>query len=111
MNENIPNTEISSDDRLWVAIGYPIPILAILGLILDDKKNRPFIKFHSIQSIAFNLILFVVIFLLSFITFGFGAICAPILWLAVFWPAVDSYKGNYTQIPVLTDFMKKQGWV
>ena len=111
MNENIPNTDISSDDRLWVAIGYPIPILAILGLILEEKKNRPFIRFHSIQSIAINLVLLVAFFLLGSITIGVGCLFVPFIWLAVFWPAVDSYKGNYTQIPVLTDFMKKQGWV
>jgi len=45
------------------------------------------------------------------VTLGIGASCAPVLWLATLWPAFDSYNGNFTQIPVVTDFIKKQNWV
>jgi uncharacterized membrane protein len=102
--------EITQDDKLWAALGYIIPIISIILLFLEDKKNRPFIRFHAVQSIIFNIVLFVLIFVISFITLGLGAICAPLLWLVVFWPAYDSFQGHYTQIPVLTNFMKNQGW-
>ena len=59
----------------------------------------------------FNIAIFVAIVILSTVTLGFGAICAWVLWFAVFWPAVDSYGGKYTEIPVITNFMKNQGWV
>lgn len=105
------SAEPTNDDKLWAAIGYPIPLLPIITLLTEEKKNRPFLKFHAVQSIALNIVIFVVIFILSLVTFGFGAFCLWILWLIVFWPAYDSYKGNKTEIPIITNFLKKQGWV
>ncbi len=110
MTEQIPSTEITSDDKLWAALGYPIPLIAIIVLLMEEKKSRPFIKYHAVQSLIFNVVLYILIFIVSAVTFGFGAICAPLLWLAVLWPAIDSYRGNYTEIPLLTKFMKNQGW-
>lgn len=103
--------EISSDDKLWSALGYVIPIIAIIVLFIENKKDRPFIRFHAIQALAFNVVLWVLIFIVSLVTLGFGALCAPLLWLVSFWPAYDSFKGNYTELPVITNFIKKQGWV
>lgn len=100
--------EITSDDRLWAALGYPIPIIPIVILLMEDKKNRPFLRFHAVQSLALNVALYVVGIILSFT--GILACIAPLLWLITFWPAYDSYKGNYTQLPVITDFIKNQGW-
>ncbi len=102
---------ITSDDKLWAALGYPIPLISIIALLLEEKKARPFVKFHAVQSLVFNVALWVVIFVVSIVTLGFGAICAPLLWLATLWGAIDSYQGNYTQMPVITDFIKNQGWV
>jgi len=103
--------EITSDDKLWSALGYVIPIIAIIVLFIEDKKDRPFIRFHAVQALAFNVVLWVLIFIVSLVTLGFGALCAPLLWLVSFWPAYDSFKGNYTELPVITNFIKKQGWV
>lgn len=103
--------EITSDDKLWSALGYPIPLIAIIVLFMEDKKDRPFIKFHAVQSIAFNLILWLLIIIISAVTLGIGAICAPILWLISLWPAFESYNGKYLEIPVITDFIRNQGWV
>ncbi len=104
-------TEVSSEDRLWAAIGYPIPIIALIVLFMDDKKAIPFLKFHAVQSLGFNVVLWAVIMLLVTVTLGIGSLCAPFAWLITLWPAYDSYKGNYTEIPVLTNFIRKQGWV
>lgn len=103
--------EVTSDDKLWSALGYVIPLIAIIVLFIEDKKDRPFIRFHAVQALAFNVVLWVLIFIVSLVTLGFGALCAPLLWLVSFWPAYDSFKGNYTELPVITNFIKKQGWV
>lgn len=110
MSYQSASPDITSDDKLWAAIGYPIPIVALLVLFMEEKKSRPFIKFHAVQSLIFNVVVWVLIVLISTITLGFGALCAPLLWLVTLWPAFDSYKGNYTEIPVITNFMKNQGW-
>ena len=111
MSDQFGTTDITSDDKLWAALGYPIPLISIIVLFMEDKKSRPFIKFHAVQSIAFNIVLFAVIFLLSAVTLGFGAICAPILWFVWIWPAIKAYQGEYLEIPVITNFLKNQGWV
>jgi uncharacterized membrane protein len=103
--------DITSDDKLWSALGYPIPLISIIVLFMEEKKNRPFIKFHAVQSLVFNIALYILIFILSAVTLGFGAICAPLLWLATLWPAFEAYNGKYLEIPVITNFIKNQGWV
>lgn len=102
--------QVSSDDKLWAALGYPIPIISILVLLMEEKKNIPFLRFHAVQSIALNIAIWVLIILLITVTLGLAGICAPVLWLVTLWPAYDSFKGNYTEIPVITNFIKGQGW-
>ena len=108
MAEKTQTADITSDDRLWSALGYPIVLIAIIMLLLEEKKTRPFIKFHAVQSIILNIILFVLMIILGITVVG--AICAPLLWLVTLWPAIDSYRGNYTQIPVISNFVRNQGW-
>ena len=107
-NENQP--QASSDDRLWAALGYPIPIIALVLLFMEEKKDVPFLRFHAVQSIALNIAIWILIVILVSITFGIFGICAPLLWLVTLWPAYDAFKGNYTEIPVVTKFLKDQGW-
>lgn len=111
MTEQPVTPEITQDDKLWAALGYPIPLVALIVLLMEDKKARPFIKFHAVQSLVFNVAIWVLIFIVSAVTLGFGAICAPVLWLITLWPAYESYQGKYMDLPVITDFIKKQGWV
>jgi uncharacterized membrane protein len=111
MSDQFSSSDITSDDKLWSALGYPIPIIAIIVLLMEEKKARPFIKFHAVQSLVFNVVVWVLIFIISAVTLGFGAICAPLLWLVTLWPAWESYNGKYTEIPVVTNFIKNQGWV
>jgi uncharacterized membrane protein len=103
------NSEITSDDKLWAALGYPISPLAIIALLMEDKKARPFIKYHAVQSIALNIVLYVVItiFLVTIV----GALCSPFIWLILLWPAFEAYQGKYLVIPVITNFLQKQNWI
>ena len=109
MSEQFDSPEITSDDKLWAALGYPIALIAIIVLLMEDKKNRPFIRFHAVQSIVLNIALFILMVILGITVVG--AICAPLLWFVTFWPAYDSYKGNYTELPVISNFIKNQDWV
>jgi uncharacterized membrane protein len=100
-----------NNNKLLAALGYPIPPIALIVLLMEDKRNLPFLRFHAVQSLALSVVIFVAGIILSAVTLGFGAICTPLLWLVTFWPAYDSYNGNYTEIPILTNFLKKQDWV
>ncbi len=102
--------ETTSDDRLWAALGYPIPLVAIIVLLMEDKKSRPFIKFHAVQSIVANIAYFIVATILSTVTLGFGALCAIPLWLVFLYWAYQAYQGQDVKIPMVSDFIRKQGW-
>ena len=111
MTEQPVNPEVTSDDKLWAALGYPIVLIAIIVLLMEEKKVRPFIKFHAVQSIAANVVFFVIATILAVVTLGFGGICAPLLWLVFFYWAYKAYQGELFDIPVVTNFIKGQGWV
>lgn len=102
--------ETTSDDKLWAALGYPIPLVAIIVLLMEDKKSRPFIKFHAVQSIAANIAYFIVATILSTVTLGFGALCVVPLWLVFLYWGYQAYQGQMVNIPVVTNFIKGQGW-
>ncbi len=103
--------EITSDDRLWAALGYPIWIVALILLLIEEKQKRPFIKFHAVQSLVLNAAIVIVGAILTAITMGFGGMCYGLFWLVTIWPAIEAYNGKWLNIPLITDFIKKQGWV
>lgn len=105
------DSEITSDDKLWAALGYPIALIALIMLFVEGKKDRPFIKFHAVQSLALAVALFVISVVVSVVTLGFGGVCVPLIWLVTLWPAIEAYNGKYLELPVIGPFIKKQGWV
>ncbi len=108
MNEQTSSPDVSQDDRLWAALGYPISIIAVIVLLMDDKKNRPFIRYHAIQALILNLAMYVLMTVLTISVVD--TICAPFLWFVTLWPAYDAFRGNWTELPVITTFIKNQGW-
>ena len=107
-NEAVVDLEITSDDRLWAALSWiPIsplwPIFAIIALLLDEKKDRVFIRYNAVLSIATGVILIP----LSVITCG----CAALIYLVFFYWAYVAYQGQVVEIPFVTDFARNQGWV
>jgi hypothetical protein len=101
-------TEATVNDRFWAALSWiPItplwPIMAILALLLEDTRNRPYIRRHAVLSVATGIALIP----LSIITCGLGAL----LYLLFFYWAYQAYVGREVTIPVVTDWVRKQGWL
>ena len=96
--------EITSDDKLWVLLTYIFaPIVPIIILLMEGKKNRAFIRAHNAQALVWGIISIVV----GTITLGCGGL---IMWaIGVFW-GIKGYQGELVTIPVITDFVKNQGW-
>ncbi|MFQ5614092.1 MAG: DUF4870 domain-containing protein [Anaerolineae bacterium] len=106
---DMTNDDINSNDKLLAALSYPIGLVAIVILLVEDMKNRPFQKYHAVQALAVN----VVIVILS-IVLGWTVVlaCVPLLlWLVTFYWAYQAYQGQYFDIPGLTPFLKNQGWL
>jgi uncharacterized membrane protein len=110
MSEQTPNVaggDVTSDDKLWAALAYVFaPIVPIILMLMEDKKNRPFIKAHNGQALVLGILIIVVVPILAAFTCGIGAI----LWFIMLYWAYQAYQGKYVTIPVVTDFCKKQGW-
>jgi uncharacterized protein len=103
-----PTGDVTSDDKLWSLLSYIFaPLISIIVLLMEDKKNRPFIKYHAYQSLALGLIQ-VVLWALSFTCIT--AILGLILFVGQIYWGIQAYNGQYVRIPVLTDFLHKQGW-
>ena len=94
--------EITSDDKLWSLLGYIFGIVALIALLIEDKRERPFIKYHAIQA----LMLWVVTVLLSW------TMCLWVLpWAYGIYIGILAYQGQWSEVPVLTDFAVNQGWI
>jgi len=102
---NGPMMDTTSDDKLWAAlcyIPYVNPLISIIVLLMEDKKNRPFIKYHSVQSIVMGILAYVLL-----------PVCGVglLVGLYMLYLAYDAYQGNLTVVPAVSDFIKNQGWV
>lgn len=103
---------ITSDDKLWAALSYLLPpIIGIIMLLMEEKKARPFIKYHAVQSIVSSAAIAILGILITTVTLGIGGICFPLVWLVFLYWAYKAYQGEYVEIPWLTGFIKGQGWV
>lgn len=106
-----PMSDLTSDDKLWGALSYVFaPIVGIIVLLMEDKKSRPFIKFHAVQSIAVSIVFWILAAIITTVTIGFGGLCVPLLWLVFLYWAYQAYQGQMVNIPVVTNFIKQQGW-
>ncbi len=107
--EKIIDPNITSDDKLWVLLAYLLtPIVPIIILLLEDKKDRPFIKAHNVQALVWGLVYGILSSVLSVILIGCFVGIAGLV-LSIIW-GIKGYNGEYVTIPVITDFVKKQGW-
>jgi uncharacterized membrane protein len=102
--------ETTSDDKLWVLLAYIFsPLVPIVILLMADKKERPFIKAHNIQALIWGVLGWVVSSVTAPIV-GIGCVIGiAYLIITIIW-AIKANKGEYITIPVITNFVKNQGW-
>ncbi|MBM3125064.1 MAG: hypothetical protein FJZ87_08295 [Chloroflexi bacterium] len=103
MSQAPVSPDITSDDKLWSMLSYiPIiwPIPAIIIFLMEDKKSRPYIKFNAIQAIIMGAIAWITSF------FCIGILVA----IYMFYLAYLAWQGQEVKVPVVTDFIRNQGW-
>jgi uncharacterized membrane protein len=107
MNAQTPSYEVTSDDKLWAALAYVFsPLVPIILLFMADKKDRPFIKAHNMQALILGVVMVIVTPILATVTCGIGTI----LWLLMLYLAYKAYQGQVFELPVITNFVRQQGW-
>ncbi len=105
----VTNPEVSSDDRLWVLLCFLLaPLLPLITLFLADKKDRSFIKYHTVPTLILGVAEGIVAGILSAIPI-IGCF-TPLLWIINIVFGLRANKGVYTDIPVITNISKGQGW-
>jgi uncharacterized membrane protein len=102
-------SDVTNDDKLWAALAYVFtPIVPIILLLMEEKKNRPFIRAHNAQALAWGVVFYIIVTVTSFVVIG---VC---IWplgviLELYW-AYQAYQGKLIEIPVISNFVKQQGW-
>jgi uncharacterized membrane protein len=100
--------DLTADDRLWAALSWlPVtplwPLLAVFALVLEGPKDRPFVRYHALTSLVTGVVLIPV----SIVTIG----CGALLYLVFFYWAYLAYQGQRVEIPLVSEWMQRQGWV
>lgn len=101
--------DITNDDKLWSLLAYIFtPLVPIIILLMEDKKNRPFIRAHNAQALVVG-----VINVILGVTVGWTLVlsCIPVLvWFACVYWGIQAYGGKTVEIPVVSNFVRNQGW-
>jgi len=109
MSDQFAPTDVTSDDKLWAALAYVLtPLIPIIVLLMEDKKNRPFIRAHNAQALAWGIVFYIIVAITS--AFLIGLCIWPLGFILELYWAYKAYKGEMVNIPFLTNFVKNQGW-
>jgi uncharacterized membrane protein len=104
MTQHRFDAELTSDDKLWALLSWLLWPVAVAVLLMEDKKSRPFLKYNAVLSLAFT----VVMYILGTVTAG----CLLVIFgIYAIYLAIMSFQGNWVEVPMLSDFVRKQGWV
>ena len=113
-----PAADVTDQDKILAALSYPIPLVAIVILLVEEMRARPFQRFHAVQALAVNIALWLLIVLLGCILGAIsafiGGLCGfvpSLLWLITLYWAYEAYMGKYFEIPWLTEFLRGQNWL
>lgn len=109
MSQAPMSSDVTSDDKLWAALAYVFtPLIPIILLLMEDKKNRPFIKAHNMQALIWGVAFYIIVGVTS--AFLIGLCIWPLGVLAQLYWAYQAYQGKTFDIPLITNLVKGQGW-
>lgn len=106
------------------AMAYFTPIPAIFFLAIRRYNKRPYVRFHSWQSVVFSAFVFlfgnVFVYALPFTRFAgpqlFLAIqwLANLVWIAIFlawlWCVVGALNGKNVKLPIIGNWADEQAY-
>lgn len=120
--------EGTDDDRLlsmlaWLSmVVLQFPVVSLIQLFSENTKHRPFQRHHAVTSLLFyaasfvyEIIAAVVFAILTTVTLGCGAVCLWVIFLVphalALYYAFQAYGGKRVEVPYLSSFGRKQGWM
>jgi len=119
--------DVTENDKLMAGLAYasqvviPVVIPAVM-LLSEENKQRPFQKYHGVQSLGFLVAAIIYEVLAAIVSCALssvsGGCLACVLWLLFLVPVVpalyyayQAYMGRYFKIPFLTDFLVQSKWM
>ncbi len=101
VNAPMDSGEITQDDKLWALLSYIFcPLIGIIILLMEDKKNRPFLKYNAVVSLIMGILTFV----LSWACIG------VLVWFYSLYLGFKAYQGEWVEVPIISDLVRNQGW-
>ncbi len=112
MDQQFSPEGATSDDRMWGLLAYLLtPVIPIVILLMEDKKSRPFLKAHNMQALILGVAEYIVVAILSAISLGLlGCVAFVAIVVINVLYAVKANRGEIFEIPVITNFVRQQGW-
>ncbi len=116
----IPSVGATEDEKLKGAVAYILSIITGVIVLLICENNK-FLKFHAWQSIAYGVVLIILVVILSIVStilgsLTFGLACC-ILWIPYlvlivmgfygWYGAYLIYTGKPFRMPYVADFVEK----
>jgi uncharacterized protein len=103
----------AGDSRLWVLLAYVLsPVVPIVILLVENMKNQPDLKPHTMQALVSGAAIIVVTLFLTVIPIigCLAPLVALVGWIAMIYWGLQAYNGKTVTIPVVTNLVQKQGW-
>ncbi len=117
-------SDVNDNDKLMALLSYLFtPLVPIIVLVSETMKARPYQKYHAQQALGLlaaelllSIVACIVFFVCTIVSAGILGLCLWILFFLPFIPqvyyALIAYtQARYFEIPVITDFMRQQGWL
>jgi len=121
----MPNPKDSGlSDNSIGALAYFTPFPAIFFLAIRRYNKRPYVRFHSWQSLVFWAFVFILGFILSFVL-PYSASLGPhlflglrwliaLVWVAIFlvwlWCVVSALNGRRRKLPIIGAWADEQAY-
>jgi len=88
------------------ALAYVTIIPAIIFLVMAPYNTKPFVRFHSFQSVGFFILWFAACFVIWIPFLGWAVGLALIVcWVLCI---LKASQGSYLKLPIISDFAAKQ---
>ncbi|WP_424001230.1 DUF4870 domain-containing protein [Haloarcula salina] len=112
---NADDTVFGLSATLAAAVGYLLPILGIVFLVMEDDNE--FVRFNAAQSVAFAIGLYVVRFAISFtlgllptiVAAGIGLLISLVnlvIFFGLVFLAYKAFTGETVELPVFADIAR-----
>ncbi|MEW6748803.1 MAG: DUF4870 domain-containing protein [Candidatus Micrarchaeota archaeon] len=108
---------VSSEDKLWGALAYLIGLIVPVFVLLTDKKQVRFLRFHSYQSLFLSVAMVVFYIALAIVNLVLGLIAGllallllPLYFLpplAILFMVWQAFQGKPYKLPLLGDLAAK----